>query len=95
MSGGSMGYLYYKVAEASFDDHKTPERRAFRAHLQKVAAALKAIEWNDSGDGAENEEELILACIGSQALLESVVEEARERVAVLNAAIKRAQKEAS
>ena len=69
MSGGSMDYLCYKVEEAFFL-HGTLERKAFRKHLQLVAEALKAIEWNDSGDGADNEEELIRRCLGKGAVLD-------------------------
>lgn len=53
MSGGSMDYLSVKVEEAHFHE-TTIERKAFRDHLKKVAKALHAIEWNDSGDGADD-----------------------------------------
>lgn len=39
-------------------------RLKFREHLRKVADAMKAIEWNDSGDGARDEAALIKACLG-------------------------------
>lgn len=71
MSGGSMDYLYSRVKDATFKEN-TILRRAFRAHLNLVARTLKAIEWNDSGDGDDEEEELICACLGpaiAQALL--------------------------
>ena len=54
MSGGSMEYLSYKVEDANFRED-TPERKAFRAHLRKVANAMHKIEWNDSGDGEDGE----------------------------------------
>jgi len=76
MSGGSMDYLCYKVEEASFA-LITPERKAFKKHLRLVAKALKAIEWNDSGDGAADEEELIRKCLGEVAVLDACVEDAR------------------
>lgn len=38
-------------------------RKRFKEHLLDVAAAMKAIEWNDSGDGARHEKALILACL--------------------------------
>ena len=63
MSGGSYDYAYEKVdcfAEALetdtyLDGGKRYEpnghdRIGFAAHLRKVAAAMKAIEWVDSGD---------------------------------------------
>jgi|APGre2960657404_1045060.scaffolds.fasta_scaffold640655_1 hypothetical protein len=42
-------------------DRSTPARRAFVAHLRLVAEAMRAIEWEDSGDGAD-EEAAIRAC---------------------------------
>lgn len=64
MSGGSMDYLFIKVEFADFEENNAL-RKQFREHLNNVAKALRAIEWNDSGDGASNEEELILKCIES------------------------------
>ena len=57
-----MGYLYIKVDEAEFELN-TPLRKKFKKHLEKVAEALRAIEWNDSGDGAGSEEDMIMACL--------------------------------
>lgn len=66
MSGGSMRYLYLRVLEAEFDTD-TPERILFKAHLEKVAAALKAIEWVDSADyGPGDENAAIMDCLGPQ-----------------------------
>ena len=87
MSGGSMDNLYYKVQYAEFVAN-TPERRAFRSHLDKVADALKAIEWRDSGDGARDEEELIAACLSDGAILAQVLIDAREAVAELERRIR-------
>ncbi len=58
-----MNYLYSSVLDAEFAD-STELRRAFREHLKLVAAALKSIEWNDSGDGDDDEEKNICACLG-------------------------------
>lgn len=78
MSGGSMDYLYFKVQDADFTEN-TMLRRVFRVHLQKVAAALRAIEWHDSGDGGDNEDALILAAIeGEQPLLAQTITETHE-----------------
>jgi hypothetical protein len=41
----------------------TELRKRFRAHLRLVADAMRAIEWNDSGDGASNEVECIQRCL--------------------------------
>jgi hypothetical protein len=62
MSGGSMDYLYAQVRDAEFAED-TPARKAFRRHLNLVAKALRAIEWNDSGDGDDREDEAIRACL--------------------------------
>jgi hypothetical protein len=66
MSGGSMNYLYRKLLwECDFDE-STPLRVAFSRHLVKVAAALKAVEWVDSGDwGPGDEDGPILEVLGS------------------------------
>ena len=77
MSGGSMDYLGYKVKDATFRED-TPERRALRKHLDKLSKALIAVEWNDSGDGADDESELIRDALGDGAILESVIQHARE-----------------
>lgn len=40
-------------------------RRKFIAHLRdRVIPAMRAIEWNDSGDGDDEEAALIMAAIG-------------------------------
>lgn len=67
MSGGRYDYAYYKVDEfarnlddmGSCDAASTALRRAFRQHLYLVAQAMRACEWNDSGDGDLDEEALI------------------------------------
>jgi hypothetical protein len=87
-----MQYLSYKVEEARFDP-STPERRALRTHLNKLAMALHAVEWNDSGDGAENESELIRACLSQGAVLEDTIAQAKIAVANLSAELARAMKE--
>ena len=71
MSGGSMNYLYSAVESATFEEN-TILRKAFRLHLLKVSEALRAIEWNDSGDGADNEDFLIAKAIGCTQLKESI-----------------------
>ena len=72
-----MSYLYSSVQDASFQEH-TPERKALRLHLNKLAKALQAVEWNDSGDGADNESELIREAIGDQIILEVSIQAAKE-----------------
>ena len=84
MSGGSMDYLCYKIEEASFS-LGTPARRAFKKHLHLISKALKAIEWNDSGDGADDEEELIQKCLGKGDVINACVEDARRVLRELTA----------
>ena len=93
MSGGSMNYLYSKIEYDAVFNTYTPERKAFRKHLVKVAAALRAIEWNDSGDGASDEEELIRACLSSGAITETLIEEANNIIAALQKEISLTRKE--
>ncbi len=66
MSGGSMNYLYRRILwESDFQD-STELRKEFRLHLIQVAAALKAIEWVDSGDMSPgDEDEAIDQVLGS------------------------------
>ena len=76
MSGGSMDYLYARVNDASFYLN-TPERRAFKKHLELVSKALKAIEWVDSSDSSEGSEVAdIMAVITPQAVLQETIEAA-------------------
>lgn len=78
MSGGSMNYLSYKVEDAEFAEN-TPERRAFRKHLQLVAKALHEIEWCDSGDNRPGKDtEAILRCIERADVLDTLIEQAKE-----------------
>lgn len=88
MSGGSMDYLSCKVEEANFYE-TTPERKAFKKHLKKVAEALHRIEWNDSGDGADNEAGSIRACLDKTAVLSVAIEQAKEAAKELNAELER------
>ena len=88
MSGGSMDYLCYKVEEATFATN-TPERKAFYKHLKQVAKALHDIEWNDSGDGAEDEGAAIRACLNKSDVLDATVEDARRALRELTAELKK------
>jgi hypothetical protein len=72
MSGGAYDYAFGKVTEVAEqivekgDCSAAPPhlRKAFKAHLRKIADALKAIEWNDSGDGDQDEEDLLREILG-------------------------------
>lgn len=51
MSGGSLNYLYSQILlELDQIPERSPLLRAFKAHLEDVAMALKALEWYLSGD---------------------------------------------
>ena len=71
-----MDYLYARVEDVRFDTN-SPERKAFRKHIFLVAKALKSIEWNDSGDGDDDEVQNIMACISKTDVLKAVLEDAR------------------
>lgn len=79
MSGGSMNYLHFKVKEAEFTEN-TPERKAFREHLNLVAQALYEIEWADSGDTCKGEYDTpaIMACISKANVIDTLLKEAKE-----------------
>lgn len=55
-------------AEECYPERPNPElRRTFIAYLrERVIPAMKAIEWNDSGDGDDEEAALILAVLRGQ-----------------------------
>jgi hypothetical protein len=58
MSGGSLNYAYQHVDDAADAIQvKSELRKQFVAHLRLVAAALKDIEWVDSCDMGEGDEE--------------------------------------
>ena len=90
MSGGSMNYLYSKLEyDATFSTH-TPERVAFKKHLAKVAKALHDIEWVDSGDmGPGDENAAIRACLQPDAVLCTLVEQAKDVMAALRAEVEK------
>lgn len=74
MSGGSYDYAYQKIERMADELDSVggcpsccapPElRERFREHLRLVARACRAIEWNDSSDGDDDELALILECLG-------------------------------
>lgn len=91
MSGGSMEYLYRRVEDVYFNQYSA-ERAAFAAHLRKVARALKAIEWNDSGDGDSAESDAIRACLPESAVLHESIARATAAMESLRTEIERASK---
>lgn len=94
MSGGSMNYLYSKLEYDANFAQNTPERRAFAAHLKKVATALHDIEWVDSGDCVPGDENAaIRACLSQGAVLEAAIQQAETALRELRAEIDRAKGE--
>ncbi len=85
-----MDYLYSRVEDAHFHEN-TSLRRAFREHLNLVAKALRAIEWNDSLDGDDREGDAIRACLGPHAELAQLVREAKVARDALTAELDRAE----
>lgn len=82
MSGGSYDYAYRDMDSFIRDlDRRanTPLRKAFVKHLAKVANAMHDIEWVDSGDYSEGDEDKSIAvCLGDDwkgAVYEQVLEE--------------------
>lgn len=71
MSGGQYDYVYMKVndfldslqvdKDSNYDSEYHGKyinyelRKKFKTHLELVSKAMKAVEWNDSGDGDEDE----------------------------------------
>lgn len=92
MSGGSMNYLYSRLEYDATFKTNTPARRAFRKHVMLVARCLKAIEWNDSGDGDDSEDALLLECLGHGRIVDAAIEEAKEVAKALQDTIEAAER---
>lgn len=90
MSGGSMNHFSQDLEDAA-DRFKlsTMHRLAIHSHMLKLAKALKAIEWNDSGDGDDQEEELINECLAPKEVLTATISEAKRVLEELRKEVKR------
>gem|GEM_PF-3162667 len=90
MSGGTMNYLYSKVlADATFETH-TPLRKAFRKHIAKVAKALHDIEWVDSCDYSDgDEDDAIRACLHPDEVLASTIEDVQASIAAFSVEVEK------
>lgn len=91
MSGGSWDYISYKFDECAerLKEDKDIKRRALGRKVKDMADALHAIEWNDSGDGAD-EVTPIIKCLGKDGrkeVLEIAIEDAKKILSELNSAI--------
>ncbi len=83
MSGGSWDYVSNKFEDVAdrLEGERCPLRKALAAKIRPIARAMHAIEWNDSGDGHDGEQELIEAVLGLSAekiILTSLIEDARK-----------------
>ncbi len=79
MSGGSYDYAFNRVEDLAREIRgDSALRRAFRAHLKKVAQALHDIEWVDSADCSPgSEDDAIRACLAPGAELDAAREALR------------------
>ena len=92
MSGGSMEYFYTYLEDAADNFRLNTIRRiAIHSHMLKLAKALKAIEWNDSGDGDDQEEELINECLAPKEVLATTLSEAKRVLEELTKEVKRVE----
>jgi len=80
MSGGSYNYAFQYVENFIAElDAQTPERRAFKDHLELVRQAMHDIEWVDSCDyGRGQENDAILRCVSQSDVLNASVENAKK-----------------
>jgi hypothetical protein len=84
MSGGTYDYAFGTIDDlagriadkGSCSAAPSHLRQAFKTHLHKVAVACRAIERNDSGDGDDEEEQLIRACLTPAVCLDAAREAA-------------------
>lgn len=74
MSGGSWDYFYINVEDVAGRLMRSSKtlRVGLGSHLMDVAKAMKAIEWNDSGDGDDDEEQLLRAVVPVERITETV-----------------------
>ena len=93
MSGGSYNYAYSRVEDMAYDPRiasGSPLRRAFSRHLLLVAKAMKAVEWMDSCDTSDCDDE-ICEVLGEHAELRELIAMAEETQAALTKAIDHAK----
>ncbi len=97
MSGGSFNYSYRHVEDMANDLRQaTPLERVFAAHLDKVAKAMKAVEWVTSSDWGEGDaDEAMRAVVSPTDELKVATADALDAADVLRSAIDRAAEAAS
>lgn len=91
MSGGSLDYAFYNLADLAeriYSRAETPAHRAFAAHLDKVAEAAKALEWMWSGDTSPGDEvEAIMAVVSQSGVIEEATMQAEKALSDLQIAL--------
>lgn len=82
MSGGSYDYICYKMEDAArtlCGKTQPPYRQAFGMLMKKCAKAMHDIEWVDSNDMSEGDDEAsIMQCICFSQVLACTVKEAEK-----------------
>ncbi len=83
MSGGSYNYAYSHIENLAVEiQPKNALRKAFIKHLMKVAKAAHDIEWVDSSDKSEGDEDVAIRAVlgvnSDKEELKIIVEEAQE-----------------
>lgn len=96
MSGGSYDYAYSKVedmADSLSNKNNSALRRAFAKHLKLVAKAMHDIEWVDSSDYGEGDDEEAIRKVFAHASTEKeiLVSDAEELIKQLQALINKPQ----
>lgn len=78
MSGGSYNYVYRRIEDIEIYC-TTPQRKAFADHLKKVAKAMHDIEWVDSMDYGEGDEnDAINQCINQGNVMGTLISQLQE-----------------
>lgn len=83
MSGGSWNYAYQTFEEVAerLSASENPHRRALGDLIAKLVPAMREVEWVDSNDSANGDEDaVILAALGPALILESAHAALREEI---------------
>lgn len=96
MSGGSYDYAEHKLedlAESIRHQRGNPLRKAFADHLRLIAKAMHAIEWVDSGDWSEgDEDDAVRAVVHPDAEIAAAMHTALDAAAALEKALDNGRK---
>lgn len=80
MSGGSYNYAYYGADDMAglLKTQDDPRRQAFGRILEDVARAMHDIEWVDSADMCDGDENAAIDCVLKKFLSPAEFEEVRD-----------------